>query len=102
MPKLIISPASVADLLSDPQRVRDALALLNALASLEVHYVVGGAANRGGPGAAALKGEAPNLVLPLPLRLPSPIADSTATAASVSTQLNLLLAGLRTTPLLPS
>ena len=43
-----------------------------------------------------------NMVVPIPIKLTAPIADSTATAASVSTQLNLLLAALRRTGQLPT
>lgn len=95
-------PATIGELLGDPQRVRDALELLNALAALEVHLVVSGGAVELGPGKAAIKGAPPTLVLPLPLKFATPIADSTATAFSVSTQLNLLLAALRTNGQNPS
>jgi hypothetical protein len=95
-------PANTAELLRDPRRVRDALELLNALASLEVHLVPPGAAAPLSPGRNQIVGTPPSLVLPLPLQCPSAVADSSATAASVSTQLNLLLAGLRRTGILPT
>jgi len=95
-------PATIGELLGDPQRVRDALALLNALAALEVHLVVAGGAVQLGPGKAALKGAPPTLVLPLPLKFAAAIADSSASAASASARLNDLLAALRLTGQLPS
>lgn len=102
MPKNITIPDTIGDLLSDPKRVRDALMLLNALVNLEVHLVPPGNVQALSPGNHPIRGDAPNLILPLPLMLPNAIADSTATAASASTQLNLLLAGLRSTRQLPS
>ncbi len=102
MPKQIEVPSDLSDLLADSQRVRDAFALLNALATMEVHLVPTGAVDPLRPGGKPIRGDAPNLIMALPLRLGSPIANSTATAASVSTQLNLLLAALRETGQLPS
>lgn len=101
MPIQLETPQNLADLLSDPQRVRDAFDLLNALSDLEVHLVPAGTATIG-RGVAAIKGDPPSLILPLPIKLSSAIADSTATAASVSAQLNALLAGLRSTGMLPA
>jgi len=100
--KTIIPPASLAELLADPQRVRDAFALLNALAEMQVVLVAPGGSQPLIPGNKTLRGDPPTLTMPLPLKLTRTIADSTATAASVSTQLNLLLAELRKTTMLPS
>lgn len=102
MAKTIELPVNLADLLGDSQRVRDAFALLNAMVTLNVQLVRAQSAISLAPGQNNIKGDPPNLVLPLPLMLDSAIADSTATAASVSTQLNLLLAALRKTKMLPS
>lgn len=100
--KTIEAPANLAELLSDPQRVRDAFALLNALATMEVHLVPPGGAPALSPGNKSIRGDPPNLILPLPLQFTAAIADSTATAASVSAQLNLLLAELRKIRQLPT
>jgi hypothetical protein len=102
MARTVTVPDSVADLLTDPKRVRDAFQILNALVDLEVHLVPAGNVQALSPGNHPIRGDAPNLILPLPLMLPRAIADSSATAASASAQLNLLLAGLRTTRQLPS
>lgn len=100
--KTIDLPATVAELLTDPKRVRDAIALLNALATMEVHLVAPGNVAPLSPGSKPIRGDPPNLILPLPLKFTAAITDSTATAASASAQLNLLLAELRKTGQLPS
>lgn len=100
--KTVTAPDSLAELLTDPQRVRDAFALLNALAEMQVVLVVPGGSAPLAPGNKTLRGEPPNIIMPLPLKCTRAISDSTATAASVSTQLNLLLAELRKTGQLPT
>jgi hypothetical protein len=95
MPKTITVPATLADLLMDPQRVADAFALVSALGQLEVHLVPPGNARALTPGNKAITGEPPNLILTLPLKFRAAIANSTADVASVSAQLNALLAELR-------
>lgn len=102
MPRNVELPDSLAGLLTEPQRIRDAVELLNALANLEVHLVPAGNVKPLKPGYHQIAGEAPALVLPLPLRLRAPIADSSATAASASAQLNTLLGYLRETGQLPT
>ena len=85
--------------IENPNAVRDAMRFLNLVISLEVQVTqASGLANpkRG----IVFAGR--NAVLPIPLQLRAPIADSTATAASVSAQLNLLLAALRSTGQLPT
>lgn len=57
--------------------------------------------NTGGTNAVLLDSDQ-SMILAAPLQFAAPIANSTATAASVSTQLNLLLAQLRLTGQLPS
>ena len=100
--KPLAPPQNLADLLSDPQRIRDAFELLSALAALQVHLVPPGNVAALAPGNRSIIGDPPNLILPLPLKFTTAIANSSATAASVSTQLNLLLAELRKTGQLPS
>lgn len=85
--------------IDNPQAVRDAVKLLNLLSAVEVRVVTSTAANRTN-NPVIISGT--NAILPVPLKLAAPIADSTATAASVSTQLNLLLVALRTTGQLPT
>lgn len=102
MPRTIQVPESMADLFADPQRVADAFRLLNALAGMEVHLVPPSNVAPLAAGQKPIRGEPPNLVLPLPLKFRRSISDSSATAASASAQLNLLLAELRATGQLPS
>lgn len=102
MPRTIELPDELADLFANPQRIRDAVALLNALSALEVHLVPPGNVASLAPGNRVIRGEPPTLILPLPLKFRAAIADSSATAASASAQLNLLLAELRATKQLPA
>ncbi len=102
MPRKIDIPESLADLVRDPSSVRDGFELLNAIAEINVRLVTPGGSEPLESGRSQIRGEAPDLILPLPLKLPSAIADSTASAASVSAQLNALLAGLRATGMLPT
>ena len=102
MPRTITLPASFATLVQDPQRIRDAIELLNALSQLQVQLVPVGSSRPLSSGNRSIVGEPPALILPLPIAMQTAIADSTATAASVSAQLNALLAALRLTKLLPS
>jgi len=102
MARTIELPQNLAELMADPQRIRDAIALLNALSQLEVRLVPPGGVRPLASGYKQILGDPPSLVLPLPLQLPSAIADSSTTAASVSAQLNLLLSGLRLTKILPT
>jgi hypothetical protein len=90
-------PATLADLLQDPQRVRDANKALNLLLAAQVS-ITQPITTRG---LESLIVSRENIVIPVPLQLSAPIADSAATAASASTQLNLLLAALRRTGQLP-
>lgn len=101
MPKKIKVPATIGELLTDKQRVIDAFALLNALAGLEMNLVVPAGSVAFGPGREAILGDPPKLILPIPLKFAAAIPNSTATVASVSAQLNLLLAALRITGQLP-
>ena len=121
MSEPITVPQSLAELFADPSPVRDAFSLLNALAQIEVHIVPPGNGAAIGPRQQAIKGDPPSLVLPLPLKFAQPIsaADSYAATASgtysqaqvqalmtqvtsLTTQLNLLLAALRSTGQNPS
>ena len=101
MPKKIELPHSLAQLVSDPSKIQDAINLLNALASIEVVLVPASSTAPLVRGERQIQGEPPNLVLPIPIQCASPIADSVANAASVSAQLNTLLAQLRVTRILP-
>ena len=86
-------------IVENPNAVRDALKFLNLLIALEVRLV--GASGFNDP-KRGIVFAGRNAIMPIPLKLNAPIADSTATAASVSTQLNLLLAALRATGQLPT
>lgn len=85
--------------IQNPEAVRDAVQFLNLLISLECKVVAPSSINNPKVG---IVFSAKNAILPVPLKLAAPIADSTASAASVSTQLNLLLAALRATGQLPT
>lgn len=101
MPAKITLPQPLSQVFADPSKLQGAIDLLNALANLEV--VLSSSASNVPlvRGERQIQGEPPNLILALPIQCATPIADSTATAGSVSTQLNLLLAQLRTTGILP-
>ena len=90
------------DFLKNPELAQQLVDLLYALLNVNVQLTVGQAAQKLNPGTGRIIGTAPALILPIPLKLGTPIADSAATAASVSAQLNLLLAALRVTGQLPS
>lgn len=98
MQRQVTPPNSLSELLQSPQRVRDAFELLNALAAAKVS-VVALSSTRGDQ---SLLISSQGITIPVPLKLDRAIADSTATAASVSAQLNALLAALRRTGQLPS
>jgi len=101
MPSIPVPTVSGVDLITDAQKVQQLIDLLFALRNINVQLVVGQASQTFSPGVSPIVGTPPALILPLPLKLATPIADSTATAASVSTQLNLLLAALRANGMLP-
>lgn len=90
------------DFIRNPELVQQLVDLLFALRNVNVQLVVGQDSQALSAGKVNIVGSAPALTLPLPLKLAKPIADSTADAASVSAQLNLLLAALRKTGQLPS
>lgn len=102
MAKIIEVPDDLAALFSDPERLRAAWELLNALAQMSAALVPVAGSVAFGVGKPLIKGEPPNLILTLPFQFQVPIANATATAASASAQLNLLLAQLRLTGQLPS
>lgn len=83
-----------------PQAADDLISIVNRLYNLEYQLIRPGS-NTGGV-QNVLVPSAQNIVLALPLKFAAPITNSTATAASVSTQLNLLLAQLRLTGQLPT
>ena len=96
----VVVPASVGEL--TPEMVIELIGKLAALLQLEVHLVTPGNVAALSPGNKPLQGDEGGIILPLPLKFTRSISDSTATAASVSAQLNLLLAELRKTGQLPS
>ena len=87
----------VAGLIKEPNRVKNLVEFVDSLKLAEVKLTLPDPR-----GSAALVIADENIIIPIPLKLSAPIADSTATAASVSTQLNLLLAALRSTGQLPT
>ena len=102
MPTQIEAPEGMASFFANPEKLQHAIDLLNGLAALDVQIVSAGGVTSDRPGHASIMGDPGAMILPLPLKLAAPIADSTASALSVSTQLNLLLAALRKNGQLPS
>ena len=82
-----------------PQAADDLVRAVNLMLALELKLVNASAYN---VGKTAILRSANNYALMLPLQFRQPIADSTATAANVSAQLNSLLAELRLTGQLPT
>lgn len=82
-----------------PLAADDLIRIVNLMYALEVGLVTPSANTRG---KTAIITAENNLVLNLPLKFDAPIANSTASAASASAQLNLVLAQLRRTGLLPT
>jgi hypothetical protein len=113
MPRKISIPDHLGDLLQDPQRIRDAMALLNALSALEVHLVQPASVAPLTPGRQAIRGEPPTLILPLPLQSPnrweaasgtatrSTFATSTVTTAQLAERVKALIDDLRLVKILP-
>ena len=95
-------PANLGSFLSDPQRIRDAIELLNALANLNVQLVSVQGTMSLAPAQKNIVGNPPNLVLPLPLMFSTSIADPSATAASCQTAIKELFTELRKTKMLPT
>lgn len=84
--------------MQDPQRVRDAFAVLNLLLSMRVQITTPGSTR----GVSSLVTSGEKYVIPIPLGFTAPIANSSATAASASAQLNTLLQAMRNTNQLPT
>ena len=91
-------PESLAELLQNPQRVRDAFDALNLILAMRVQLTTPGSTR----GIASLVTSGERYTLPIPLQFSTPIANSTATAANVSAQLNTLLQAMRSTGQLPT
>ncbi len=103
MPTPVAIPANAAELLQNPQRVRDALALLNALAQMEVHLVTPQNVSALAPGNKPLRGDPPSIILPLPFKFTEAIDDCDETDLNdVGLTLNALLEQLRRTGVNPS
>lgn len=80
MPKLIEVPDDLAELLANPEQITRALHTINALLKLEVVLVP---PNNVAPlvrGQSQIRGEPPNLTLPIPLQAPNSWAAATGTA----------------------
>jgi hypothetical protein len=83
-----------------PEAADELIGIVNRLYNLQFQLIRPGSNTAGVEN--VLVDSPQNLVLALPLKFAAPIANSTATAASVSTQLNLVLAQLRLTGQLPT
>lgn len=113
MPTPIELPQNLADLLSDPQRVRNIIAALNALLAIEVHLVPPGSADSLSVGNEAIRGEPPTFIVRLPLQSPNTwaaatgtltrttFATSTVTLEELAERLAALISDLKATRLLP-
>lgn len=102
MSALKIPNVSGADFFKNPALAQDLVTLLFALRNINVQLVVLQASQMLSAGTSPIVGTLPNLTLPLPIKLAMPVADSAATAASASAQLNALLSLLRKSGQLPS
>jgi hypothetical protein len=91
-------PEGLAELLQNPQRVEEAFETLNLLLTVRVQLTQPSTTR----GVASLVTSGERYTLPIPLQLAAPIANSTATAASVNTQFNALLQAMRVTGQLPT
>lgn len=98
MPRQLTIPMTLAELIQDPQRVRDAFALLNMLAGAQVRIVGSGKTDM------PLSVSGNTLIIPIPVKLDAPIADAETTPnqSELLAKFNLLLAALRRTGQLPS
>lgn len=95
-------PADLADIFEDPEIAFAALRELKAIREARLKLVASDGNTSAVNATALFKPDAGGLTLLLPLQFKTAIADSTATAASVSTTLNTLLAQLRANGQLPS
>lgn len=102
MPSIQAPRITGIDLLHSPEILQELVDMLYALRNINLQLVTQQGSLSFSPGTSQIFGKPPNLTLPVPLKLQNPIADSAATAASASAQLNLLLAALRKTGQLPS
>lgn len=98
MPQQLTIPKTLAELIQDPQRVRDAFTLLNLLLGAQVRLVSSGKTDT------PLTISGTTLIIPVPVKLDTPIADAQTTPnqSKLLIQFNLLLAALRRTGQLPS
>lgn len=91
-------PGDLLDLLSNPQRVRDAYILLSLLQDLQTEIIPPGATR----GRQALLISGQNAVLPVAIKFTAAIANATATTDSNTTTINALLAQLRLSGINPT
>lgn len=100
-PRLPPPPAGnfMAWVMANPQQVAQYFAIVYAMQNAQLAITINGTTTK-----VPIRFSVENALfsIELPNRLSSAIADSSATAASVSTQLNLLLAAMRVTKQLPS
>lgn len=97
-PKQLKVPASVAELLQDPQRVADAFTLLNLI--LAGRVVLTPPTDTKGSSTLSVSGQ--NLLIPAPIKFTAAIADATASTASNTATINRVLAQLRLSGINPS
>lgn len=95
-------PEDLASLFQEPEKVKNAFAMLKALRDLNVQLVTPQSSVALVPGKKNIVGEPPILLLPLPLKMTQPIEDSDGVDGNTTTQLNLLLGELRKIGILPT
>ncbi len=85
-------PESASELLSDPQRVKDAFVLLNVILAARVQITPAGTTR----GTVSLVVTRSNMVIGIPLQFAAPIADATG-AGDIVAQFNKVMAAMRVT-----
>ncbi|NBW14597.1 MAG: hypothetical protein EBR82_42020 [Caulobacteraceae bacterium] len=74
-------PQSVAELIQDPQRIKDALEILNALVALQIKLTTPQGSNRLANGVSVIQGDFKGgYIIPLPLQSANSWAAATGTA----------------------
>lgn len=81
MSEQIQIPESIAELVQDPKRIKDAIQLLNALVAIQVRLTSPQGSNQLASGISVIQGDSKGgFLLPLPLQSPNNWASATGTA----------------------
>lgn len=107
-------PESLAELIQDPKRIKDALAILNSLLALQIKITTPQGSNQLASGMIAIQGDFQGgYIIPLPLQSPNiwasatgtatrtTFATSTVTTAQLAERVKALIDDLQTIKILP-